>query len=82
MFLGTVADRRSREFGDQTEWQLSEQVFQKICTRFGTPDVDLFASRLNAQLDTFVSWRPDPDAMAIDAFSLDWSRYTSSHHFV
>ena len=27
---------------------------------------------LNYQLKPFVSWRPDPEAMAIDAFSLDW----------
>ena len=32
------------------------------------------ASRLNYQLKPFVSWRPVPMAMAIDAFSLNWRK--------
>ena len=71
--LNTVADRRSREFRDQTEWELDRKVFQQICAHFGTPHIDLFASRLNTKLDRFVSWRPDPDAVAVDAFTMDWS---------
>ena len=42
--------------------------------KLGGCDVDLFASRVNAQLKSYVSWRPDPDAMAVDAFTLDWSK--------
>ena len=34
-----------------------------------TPSVDLFASRINKQLDCYVSFRPDPEAFAVDAFS-------------
>ncbi len=37
------------------------------------PDVDLFASRLNHQVDNYVSWTPDPDSMSVDAFSVSWS---------
>ena len=37
------------------------------------PDIDLFASRLNAKLDQFVSWHPEPGALAVDAFSISWS---------
>ena len=33
------------------------------------------ANRLNAQLDSYVSFKPDPYATAIDAFSLNWSFY-------
>ena len=43
--------------------------------KLGGCDVDLFASRVNAQLKSYVSWRPDPDAMAVDAFTLDWSKF-------
>ena len=35
--------------------------------------IDLFASRLNAQLPTYVSHKPDPFATYIDAFTLNWS---------
>jgi hypothetical protein len=38
--------------------------------------VDLFATRLNTQLSRFVSWQPDPDAEAIDAFMLDWREHS------
>ena len=43
--------------------------------KFGGCDVDLFASRVNAQLKSYVSWRPDPDAMDVDAFTLNWSSF-------
>jgi hypothetical protein len=35
--------------------------------------MDLFASRLNCQISKFASWKPDPDAVVIDAFSFPWS---------
>ena len=35
--------------------------------------MDLFASRLNCQISKFASWKPDPDAVVIDAFSIPWS---------
>ena len=40
-----------------------------------TPNIDLFASRMNKQLDKYVSFKPDPDAFAVDTFSLNWSTY-------
>ena len=43
--------------------------------KFGGCDVDLFASRVSAQLNSYVSWRPDPDAMDVDAFTLNSSNF-------
>ena len=40
---------------------------------WGEPDIDIFASRLNYQTLPCVSWRPDPQATAIDAFTLNWN---------
>ena len=37
------------------------------------PDINLFASRINHQLPHYVSYTPDPEAIAIDAFNLNWS---------
>ena len=37
-----------------------------------SPVIDLFASRINKQLPRYVSYRPDRDAEAIDAFTLNW----------
>ena len=67
-----IADYKSRNFDDNTEWSLSPLLFAQISSRFYHPQVDLFASRLNRQVDTFVSWKPEPEAWAIDAFSLNW----------
>ena len=37
-------------------------------------DVDLFADRTNAQLPTYMSWFPDPDAIAYDALIHPWGK--------
>ena len=73
--LNTVADTRSRKFNDNIEWMLHPEIFAKVTAKFGKPDIDFFASRLNHQVPTCVSWEPDPGAMALDAFSLDWGNW-------
>ena len=54
--LNVLADEKSRLFDDKTEWRLNPLIFAQITQRFGTPTIDLFASRLNFQLKPFVSW--------------------------
>ena len=68
----SIADKKSRIFNDNLEWMLHVDIFRNICETYGTPDIDLFASRLNAQLTRYVSWKPDPTAEAIDAFTINW----------
>ena len=67
-----VADRKSRVFNDRHEWMLNKRIFTQLCSFFGTPVIDLFASKLNAQLRRYISWKPDPCAEAVDAFSITW----------
>ena len=50
--------------------ELSGTLFSKI---WGTPDIELFASRLNSQLPKYASCKPDPGATRVDAFSFAWS---------
>ena len=76
-----AADQLSRKFNAGTEWRLNPSIFIQISTVFGTPSVDLFASRINHQLETYVSWRPDPGAAYIDAFTVDWTRFTNGFAF-
>ena len=71
--LNTIADNESRVMKDWADWKLCPAVFHQINRRLGLLEVDLFASRLTHQLQTYVSWRPDPMAMATDAFTLDWA---------
>lgn len=67
------ADFNSRNFSESIEWKLNEFIFSQMVDEFGSPDIDMFATRLNKQIEEFVSWKPDPDAIAIDAFSVNWS---------
>ena len=70
----TVADCESRMERDRSDWMLAPQVFHKINEALGPLEIDLFASRLTYQLPRFFSWRPDPQAAAVDAFQQDWSQ--------
>lgn len=69
-----LADRESRVFNDRTEWMLHQDIFQKLSLLRGPFEIDLFASRLNKQVCTYVSWKPDPGATAVDAFFIVWDR--------
>lgn len=70
-----LADKESHIFHDNTEWMLCTSVFERITQQFFLPDIDLFASRLNHQVDNYISWRPDPGAVFVDAFTCNWSSY-------
>ena len=69
-----TADYMSRLLNENTEWRLAPLVFHKIVTLFKvTPEIDLFASALNHQVPKYISWNPDQEAFAIDAFSISWA---------
>ena len=69
------ADAELRQMNARIEWTFAKHLLVK---RYYIPEADLLASRLNHQVPLHVERRPDPAAMAIDAFSLDWSQWTSS----
>ena len=66
--VNVLADRLSRWKLDHTHIHLEPKVFEMIDRRYGLHLVDLFATRDNRLLDRYVSWRPDPSAVAVDAF--------------
>ena len=68
------ADKESREFNDNIEGALQETIFHHIVKLYGKPSIDLFASRINTKVSRYVSWRPDPEAQFVDAFSHSWSQ--------
>ena len=72
-----TADRVSRVSRRETEWQLNKGSFSAAIQKIGvTPNIDLFASQLNFQIKTYISYQPDPYGMAVNAFSLSWADYT------
>ena len=67
------ADEPSRNIYMDAEWQLNPQLFQQLTNSLQFhPEIDLFASRINSQLPFYLSYYPDPEAQATDAFSLSW----------
>ena len=67
-----IADGKPRIFHDSIEWMLNHNLFKEVTKHLGPPVVDLFASQVNHQMPEFVSWRPEPGAIATDAFNIPW----------
>lgn len=51
------ADKKFSIFYDTIDWKLSRKhEIKKICKKFVKLEIDLFASRINRQLDNYLSW--------------------------
>ena len=70
--LNLKADKESRVVTDPSDWKLKPAFFKILVQKWGPLEVDLFASRLTFQLAHFVSWKPDPQAIATYAFLMNW----------
>lgn len=51
--------------------QVVQMAIKELCFE---PECDLFATRINKQFDKYISWKPDPESFAIDAFSVSWGK--------
>ena len=72
--LNTVADTESRCKNNNLEWMINPDILQHALKQLSfKPEIDLFASRINKQFPVYASYRPDPNAMAIDAFTIQWT---------
>lgn len=69
------ADRESRRQNIDTEWELANFAFNKIIRKWGSLDIDLFATSINAKVQKFCSWKRDPEAWNIDAFTVNWEHF-------
>ena len=69
------ADMESRHFHSQdTEWMINPTLLSSALDALDfKPEIDLFASRLNRQFPKYCSFRPDPEASVIDAFTISWT---------
>ncbi|KAL7295514.1 hypothetical protein TKK_0011159 [Trichogramma kaykai] len=67
------ANRESRRLESNTEIELKGSAFETICKTFGEPIIDSFASRKNTKCKRYVSWKRDPNCVAIDAFTILWT---------
>ena len=73
----TGADFLSRHKLDTWEIKLAEDLFTMVLTHFQvTPTLDAFASRLTRQLDRYMSWEEDKEAVSRDALLSPWDEVT------
>ena len=76
------ADFESWKYEIHTEWKLNESVFHFIYGELGfSPSIHLFTTRINIQLRTFVSYRPDPNCVAVNVFLINWKKKKTYHAF-
>ena len=75
--LNQNADQEYRVYMDRSNRMLNNTILPQIEQIWGSVEVDLFADRLNTQKKQYVSWKPDPGAIATDAFSINWKSLTA-----
>ena len=56
-----------------SEWSLCPRAVKQVFNIYGTPNIDLFASKHNNKLPTYCSWDLDPKAVAQDSLSIEWT---------
>jgi ribonuclease HI len=67
-----LADKLSRQMYSPTEWELNNQVVQKLFLVWGMPEIDLFATQDNKKLPQFCSLFPHQQALHQDTLALQW----------
>lgn len=69
----TAADEESRNTNMDTEWRLNTDLLTQALGYLDfTPEIDLFATRINSQYPRYMSFKPDPTCETVDSFSVSW----------
>ena len=67
-------DKESHTFRRYNEWCQSKTLkFATACNKLRvTPNINVFASWINCQITSYVSYRADPKAFAVNVFHITW----------
>ena len=68
----TIADIESQIARDRSDWMLRPRTFLMIKEALGPHGCGPVCIQTDSSTTCFFSWRPDPQAEAVDAFSQDW----------
>ncbi|KAG8537840.1 hypothetical protein GDO81_023728 [Engystomops pustulosus] len=71
--LNTEADFLSRRVISPNEWCLNQEIFSQLTELWGTPQVDLFATRENSMCHLYFSLEAREPKDRLDAFSHPWT---------
>jgi hypothetical protein len=69
---GILREGVASRFRPVPVWHLDSNVVSQMVSPWGTPQIDLFASRQSAQFRRFMSWRAADGPEAVDALSMVW----------
>ena len=71
--LNILPDKKSQSNRADTEWMPQSKLFNlELEHLYLKPEIDLFATNINAKFSEYAAFRPDPRAMYIDAFNIGW----------
>ena len=74
----TAVDKEARKINWDGEWKVEPKTLQAALKELDIyPQIDLFASRLNNQMELYVSFRPDPEALRWMLFRYHGKIYNS-----
>merc|ERR1711980_68690 len=54
------------------DWRLPRVFFNKLTGIWGTPEIDLFATKESTQVRRFFAWNNEKEAEAVDALTRDF----------
>ena len=74
--LNKIADFSSRHYSSVGEWAMPNDIVDIIHNLGHNFDIDLFGTYLNCKHRIYASYKPDPHATFINAFSVNWSQFT------
>ena len=72
LWLSQYDSRQSFTQVQNKERSLHLKIFQIICQIWHRPMIDMFATKINNKLPSYVSPVPDLNAMAADALNISW----------
>lgn len=81
--LNVSVDSTFRKFQDKHEWMLNKEAFKVILSLHPELNTDLFATRLNNQLEMYCTRKPGPGCTLkfVNALTIDWSKLITSVPF-
>ncbi|KAG2211516.1 hypothetical protein INT45_000894 [Circinella minor] len=66
------ADPPSQQQHQQLEWSISQTFFNHLNHLWGPHHLDCFATHLNNKIPQFMSWQPNPQAVATNSLQQTW----------
>ena len=67
-----IANSESRHHADSSNWKFYPLIFKSLIDQTMKCNIVLFADRNNAKIPIYVSWLPDPLAIAFNAILHPW----------